>query len=109
MSHDDAADQFVVAIDGKYVGRALTINGVKKIIEQRIEMPSDKKVQSIGQAMRDARLNKGWSISELARRSNVSQSNISAYERGFRQPGIYMVADLADALGISIDKYIGRE
>lgn len=108
VSHDDVADQFVIAIDGRYVGRAVTINGVKKVIADQLGDPAAEKLQPISQAMRDARILKGLSISELAEKSHVSASNISAYERGFRCPGIYMVADLADALGISIDEYIGR-
>lgn len=64
---------------------------------------------SIGKAMADARVRAGLSQYRLAARSGVEQNYISQYERDKHVPSITNTVRLADALGISIDEYIGRE
>ena len=64
--------------------------------------------KTIGEAMLAARLEAGIRQNKLAECSGVSQGRISDYERGMRYPTIFALIDLADALGISIDEYIGR-
>lgn len=60
------------------------------------------------EAMRSARKNRGITLEKLAKRSGVPLSTISKYERGLVIPGVYNLIDLADAIGISMDEYIGR-
>ena len=51
----------------------------------------------------------GLSQSELARRTNISQQNISYWERGIKEPGITFCIILADFYGITIDELVGRD
>ena len=64
---------------------------------------------TIGEAMRAARNKAGLMIKELSGISGVSKVLISRYERDLTRPIIDNVEILADALGISIDEYIGHE
>lgn len=49
------------------------------------------------------------SLPELSKRSGVSVSALENWERGGGMQTIMNVAAVCDALGISIDEYIGRE
>lgn len=64
--------------------------------------------KTIGEAMRAARCEAGIRQNKLAECSSVSAALISDYERGMRYPNVLTLISLADALGISIDEYIGR-
>lgn len=64
---------------------------------------------TIGESMRAAREKAGLSRNKLAQKSGVAVSCISVYERDQFEPKISKVEILADALGISIDEYIGHE
>jgi len=61
----------------------------------------------IHESMRESRETRGMSQSELARRTKTSQEAISDYERGVHVPSIYIALDLADALGMSLEEYLG--
>jgi transcriptional regulator with XRE-family HTH domain len=63
----------------------------------------------IGDAMRDARKRCGFSQKMLERKSGVPESTLNKYETGKAMPGLYNLIAITDALGISIDEYIGRE
>jgi predicted nucleotidyltransferase/DNA-binding XRE family transcriptional regulator len=52
-----------------------------------------------GAVIREARRRSGLSQAELARRAQVSQPVISAYESGRREPGLSMLAKLVEASG----------
>lgn len=63
-----------------------------------------------GEYMRRARRNAELTIKQLAALSGVSANAIGGLERGKRISGQYMTIEvLADALGLSIDEYIGHE
>jgi transcriptional regulator with XRE-family HTH domain len=64
---------------------------------------------TIGEAAKEARLKKWFSLQDLAERSGVSKNTIYRLETGRSEPSITTVELLADALGISIDEYIGHE
>lgn len=49
--------------------------------------------------LREARRRSGMSQAELARRARLSQSVISAYESGSREPGVAMLVKLVEAAG----------
>ncbi|MDA8071717.1 MAG: helix-turn-helix domain-containing protein [Actinomycetota bacterium] len=53
--------------------------------------------------LRDARHSAGLSQVELGRRAGVSQSVVSAYESGARQPSVPMLARLVAATGFELD------
>ncbi len=56
-----------------------------------------------GALLRDARMRAGLSQAELARRAGVTQSVISVYESGGRQPSLPTLASLVAATGSAID------
>lgn len=62
-----------------------------------------------GKAMRAARLEQGMSMKKLADKSGVSLYSIHDYEHNGREPGLFNLVCLADALGITLDEYIGRK
>jgi predicted nucleotidyltransferase/DNA-binding XRE family transcriptional regulator len=68
--------------------------------------------ESAGALLRQARTRAGLSQAELAARAGVTQSVISAYESGHRQPAIPTLAALVDAagyeLGLSLRRHPGR-
>lgn len=61
----------------------------------------------IHEAMRRARMEAGLSERELARRAGTYQALVSRYELGQTVPNIYTAMDLADALGVSLEVYLG--
>lgn len=63
-----------------------------------------------GQTMRKWREKRGLSQLELAMLSGISQVTISALEVGRNSGGnLDTIELLADALGLSIDEYVGHE
>lgn len=68
------------------------------------------KFDTQGEYMRKAREDAGLTIGDLARASGISRETISALERNVNRFGtIYTISKLADALGLSIDEYVGHE
>ena len=60
--------------------------------------------------MRKARMNAGLSIVRLAEISGIAQTTISLLERKSLRGGwIDTIETLADALGLSIDEYVGHK
>lgn len=63
-----------------------------------------------GETMRMWREKRGLTQPELARLSGISQVTISALEIGRNSGGnLDTIELLADALGLSIDEYVGHE
>lgn len=64
---------------------------------------------SLGERLLHARESLGFSQTRLAKRSRVTQAAISRIERGeTADPGVFVVAALAKALGIGIDALLQR-
>jgi len=64
-------------------------------------------VGAIGRNVRRLRDARGWSQSELARRSGVSQSFISELERGKREDALGGILQaLARTLGVTVDELL---
>ncbi len=58
--------------------------------------------------LRAARLKKGWSQAELARRAKLRQATVSKYERGgLRSLDLRVLDTLAQALGVPPKALIG--
>jgi transcriptional regulator with XRE-family HTH domain len=53
----------------------------------------------IGPTIRQARLDAGFSQTELARRAGTSQATVSAYESGAKQPSVETLSRLLAATG----------
>jgi len=58
--------------------------------------------------LRDARLRAGLSQAELGRRARVTQSVVSAYESGARQPSIPTLARLVAATGLELEMRVSE-
>lgn len=56
--------------------------------------------------IREFREKNGYSQQELAKYCGVSQRSISAYEVGFREPPIDILAKIAIILGTTVDELI---
>lgn len=57
----------------------------------------------MGLRLKDARERGGISQSELSRRTATSQTLISDYERGIKEPSYPMMVRLLDAMGMILD------
>ena len=65
------------------------------------------KVLNLGQTIKQLREGRDWSQAELARRTGVTTSAISAYELGIKTPSADVVSSFAKAFGVSSDYLIG--
>ena len=61
------------------------------------------------QRLRDLRISKGYSQSELAKKIGISKSTISMLEVGSRQPSIEMLELIGDFFNVSLDYLNGKE
>jgi ribosome-binding protein aMBF1 (putative translation factor) len=59
--------------------------------------------RALGEVIRAARIARGWSQEELARRVGVRQGHISYVERGVKTPSVGLLVRLFSELGISMD------
>ena len=62
-----------------------------------------------GTVLRDARRRAGLSQVELARRAGLTQSVISAYESGHRQPSLPTLAALVESAGFELAVSVRRQ
>src|SRR3954451_4411245 len=67
--------------------------------EARVEETARRRLRSLRQA-------RGWTLDELARRSNIGASTISRIETGHRRLAIDNLAHLARALDTTVDELI---
>mgnify|MGYP006356267459 CR=1 FL=1 len=63
---------------------------------------------TIGEAMKKARLEKGFTQVQLSVKSGISIPSITAWENGKVFPTIINLIPIADALNISLDELVGR-
>lgn len=61
----------------------------------------------IHEAMRRNREAAGLSLRELAARAHTHHQILSRYERGLALPNLYTALDLARALGLTLEEYLG--
>lgn len=63
----------------------------------------------VGELLKTARRQRGWSQGELAKRSGISQSTLWRIENGLiAEPKIGIMLRLAEALGLDIHQLIGQ-
>lgn len=58
--------------------------------------------QQIGEAVRDFRRRRGWTLAELSQRSGISRSHLSRLEQGKSVPSYKLLSRLAAAFGVEI-------
>ncbi|MFP5218414.1 MAG: helix-turn-helix transcriptional regulator, partial [Actinomycetes bacterium] len=63
---------------------------------------------SAAEVVRSARLSAGLTQAQLAQRAGVTQSVISAYESGRREPALSTLSRLVGAAGLRLEVQIGR-
>ena len=68
-------------------------------------MPASKKFISpdavrFGQLLRDLRLQRGWTLQQFARQSQMTATYLGLLERGLNLPSLTAVINLASALGV---------
>ena len=66
-------------------------------------------MKTIGQAMKNARETAGLTVAELSEKSGLHRNSIWAYESDRHAPNAFALIDLAEALCISIDEYLGLQ
>ena len=86
-------------IKNKEIGKALT--------EQRLS--KDKKPSIFCENIKKYRLEKGWTQSDLAKRSGIHQAKISGFENGTFPKDESRIIAIADALNIGLDELFGRK
>lgn len=62
----------------------------------------------LGARLRAEREARGWSLTELARRSGVSRSMIHKVERGASSPTTALLSKVAGALGLTVSELLAR-
>ncbi len=79
------------------------------ILTIRYAEQMDSETLTAGALLRQARKQAGLSQVELAQRAGVTQSVISAYESGHRQPSIPVLTALVDATGYELALRLRRQ
>ena len=72
-------------------------------IPQIVVVARDERAKRVGQRIREAREARGWSQAALAKAINQSQSAISFWEKGEREPGRETVDRIAKATGVNVN------
>jgi len=65
-------------------------------------MSSNLLFVKFGKRVRKLRVNRKMNISDFAAHSGISRGHLSELEHGKREPGLLMLQDIADGLGISM-------
>lgn len=61
------------------------------------------KRKTVGERIREARKQKGLTMAELSELVNISQGQLSNYEKDRREPAFSKMARIADVFEISLD------
>lgn len=62
----------------------------------------------VGHRLRELRVARGWSLSELARRSRIGKGTLSSLESGRRNPTLETLYALTTALGVPLTEVLRR-
>lgn len=73
----------------------------------RTAAPDDDPIRAIGDRLRRLREQRGWSVREVARRSELSASFIALVERGESEIAITRLMRLADLYGVTVGDLLG--
>lgn len=71
--------------------------------------PGELSLEELGRRVHDERLRRGLSLDDLAERSRVSRSMISAIERGAKAPTVLVLDRIATGLGASLARLLSSE
>ena len=62
--------------------------------------------QRLGQAIRKARLKRGWSMEQLAGETSLSTNYIGNIERGEKSPTVRVLVRISNALKVKADLWV---
>jgi len=62
---------------------------------------------SVGERIREARQQKGWTQVELAEAAELSSNYVARLERGELGASLFVASRIAEALDLSLDKLVG--
>ena len=68
----------------------------------------DPVLVALGQAIASVRKSQGVSQEELAHRSEIDRSYMSAIERGTQNPGVMMMVKIAKAMGVPVSELFAK-
>lgn len=63
---------------------------------------------TIGEAIKKARLDKGYSQTKLSMKTGVPSTTIVMWEKGRSFPNVINLLPIADVLGVTLDELVGR-
>lgn len=63
---------------------------------------------TIGEAIKKARVERGYTILDLSRKTGITFQALYRWEKGENYPNVYNLIPIADALNISLDELVGR-
>lgn len=63
---------------------------------------------SLSERLKELRLSRGYSLQDLADRSNTSKSAINMYERGERRPKYEVLMSIANVFDVDVDYLLGK-
>lgn len=66
-------------------------------------------MKNYGEGLKEQRLERGLTLSQLEKFTGISNVNLGRWERGEVLPSIEFCVQLADFYGITVDELIGRE
>ena len=69
----------------------------------------EKQMSVYGDRIRRARVARGWSQDELAKRADTTQQTIQRYEAGKREPLAKNLTSLSAALGVTVSYLLGMD
>jgi transcriptional regulator with XRE-family HTH domain len=65
-------------------------------------------MSTLGENLRKARERMGWSQTFVCQKLGISNSTLSGYERGYREPDADMISTFAEIYHVSADYLLGR-
>lgn len=65
-------------------------------------------MKTIGQSIKDARINAKMSIKDLAKATGISEAALYGYERDAVTPSLLNLVSIADTFNMPLDNLIGR-
>jgi len=102
MRKNKWSDSRIVFWDEVY---KVTLQGIDKEVlrpSKKRDIDIDPEIKIIGDEIRKARKNKGWTQIELAKMAKLSQQTISFVEKGYTNISVKTLKRIADAVGLRI-------
>lgn len=87
----------------------MTLSELDDQIAVADSLSSEVKIMTIGERIKKARLEKGYTQSQLAEMIGVAKNTITGYETGTREPDAIKINAIAKALNVSGDYLLGTE